>query len=268
MTDIAEYRKAANRVLIGPGTSQRLVASVIPAILFERRHDPTTWFFDDFRFTPTTPEALAATTMTPVEITEEGASTTDFADSDTTKGMTINSPAVISERITIGPSSAGVSGTTDYWMGNLQPFIYADVMVDSDAGDMTHIDACLGFNGHAGAAPGAHIPIAASACTDCGRFLLEMGAAATNWFCETSVGGVDALYDTGILAASQTAIRLGVFLSRARKPHYFLNDRLVHVGPTVAATTMVPFFQFSSGEAATAKTFGIRYMAFGQLYSA
>lgn len=263
MTDIATIAGArtGSRVMVGPGLSQKLVGSVIPTLLMERTFDKQNWYSAMYQF-HTDPETDTAGEVT---LTETGVGTTDFADVNTIRVMTYNSGATSGNGVTIGPNTGALSGATNFWDANLQPYIVAGFAMDSDAAALINADATIGFSD---TNPAILVAAATSGEANGARWIVENGAAAANWFAETSVGGLDARFDTGQISLSQTLVHLGVFFDKARRPFYFFNGKLVKVGPSMtAALQMAPHVQGTTGTTA-ARAFGFAYVGWGQRWVA
>jgi len=83
--------------------------------------------------------------------------------------------------------------------------------------------------------------------------------AAPTWRARTSNNGQDHDFDTGQAPAINTVHQLGVFLDVGRRPHYFFNGVLSHVGPAVRSlATMEPGFSIADIGAGAAKRLYIR----------
>ena len=260
MTDIATLSKTANRVLVGPGTSQRLVGKMLPTLWFERRMDPANWYTALVQFDEEDLDTAASSD--PVDLTEAGAGTMTFV--APAIGATLTTGATENNKSHLHPGAIGKAGLAEFWLADNQPFIWTKLAV-APALLITNVDVTVGL---ADTNPGTAAAVATSGEVDAARFILESGASAANWFTETSVGGLDVRRDTGILSVANTMIELAVVVSKARKPYYFFNGNLIKIGPSLtAAQQMSPFVQVNAGEGVT-KDIEVQFVAWGQRYVA
>lgn len=268
MTDIAQYRKTANRVLVGPGTSQRLTASLIPAILFERYFDLATWDTQIFKGGEADPDS--SVTM----VNCSGVGTEVAALDATNKGWLLQTSAADNDNSFLHPHETGNKmGVAAYFNSNLQPYCLAQVLCGpADAQQLVEAEYVVGLD-----VMDTYTTKDASASgeADAARWQVTNGAAAgvaTNWKTETSTGaGVDTIFDSGRLSQRATFVELAVFVSKARKPYYFYDGKLIRIGPSLDANiVMAPSIgvQVNNAGADDAKGMVVRYAAWGQRYAA
>jgi len=97
------------------------------------------------------------------------------------------------------------------------------------------------------------------------RWQLTVGAAlGGTWKAETSVGGTDEQWDSGVAGQRATHVDLAVIMSKARRPYYFFGGNLLHIGPTVTAADVVLPKIVVQAATTDAKSMGIQWMAWGQ----
>jgi hypothetical protein len=253
MVSIEQFNVNNQQMLAGPtGASSRASATQISAILFERLHDPANWYGYLERFDVVDWDASAA--VGGVDLTEAGAGTQTF--------LTAALGACTRFTTAAADNDAQLLHTTSAGRTTLQPWIQAQIRVG--VGDLTNFEVSMGLSN---TAPGTAVGEELSEIVDGSRWYLKVGAAATNWQCESSVVSVDTLYTTTELAQLSTFITLGLFLDSSRKPHFFLDGTEVFEGPALTDEQAAPHLQIQAAEAG-AKALDVRYLAWGQRYEA
>ena len=82
------------------------------------------------------------------------------------------------------------------------------------------------------------------------QFLAVQGTDTT-WQCATSVGGTDTISDSGIACEATTVYHLAIRFDKERRPHFFINEMEVAVGPVcTAGTAILPRVAIEEGSAA------------------
>ncbi|KKN58720.1 hypothetical protein LCGC14_0548980 [marine sediment metagenome] len=82
------------------------------------------------------------------------------------------------------------------------------------------------------------------------QFLAVQGTDTT-WQCATSVGGTDTISDSGIACEATTVYHLAIRFDKERRPHFFINEMEVAVGPVcTAGTAVLPRVAIEEGSAA------------------
>ncbi len=83
----------------------------------------------------------------------------------------------------------------------------------------------------------------------------------TNWSCIVNIGGTDHVGDSGVILVASTVYHLAIRTDSQLRPHFFINDMEVYVGPPcVADTALLPFVGIEDGSAAT-KNMHVRSIA-------
>lgn len=261
MASIETFNDNNSQVLAGPsGSSTKTIATPVSAILFERLHDPGNWYGQLERFDVVDWDATAA--VGAVDLTEAGAGTQTMITGALGACTRFTTAAGDNDVQLLHPTAAGIAGLEDYWRTTLQPWVQAQIRVG--VGDLTEFEISMGLSN---TAPGTAVGEELSEIVDGARWYLDVGAAATNWQCESSVVSVDTLWTSTELAQLATFITLGVFLDSAKKPHFFLNGTEVHVGPILTTEQAAPHLQIQASEGG-AKALDVRYLAWGQRYEA
>ena len=260
MTDIAKYRRTSNRIMVGPGSADRLTAKVLPAVLFERTYDPFNWNTVIFRMNH------GIINGTEDRVLAEGTGTETHT--LVAHGWTLGTSASDNDNciITMDPadSSMGVPG---YWNTDKEPWMMARVQTGvQDATALLNSEYVVGFDDQN---TSASSDATASGEANAFRWQLTVGAAlGANWICESSVASIDSRFDTGVAAQRATFVDLAVLLSKARKPHYFIGGNLVHVGPSMPANDELDAKLIVQAATTDAKSFGIQFWALGQRHVA
>ncbi len=83
----------------------------------------------------------------------------------------------------------------------------------------------------------------------------------TFWTCVVNIGGTDHLGISNVPLLATSVVKLGIKTDSDLRPHFFINDSEVYVGPScVADTALLPFVGIEEGSAA-AKTIHVRSIA-------
>jgi len=82
-----------------------------------------------------------------------------------------------------------------------------------------------------------------------------------NWQCVVNIGGTDHLGNSGVIVVASTVYHLAIRFDSDRRPSFYINDRLVYVGPPcTAGTALLPWVMVEEATAAS-KTLHVRSIA-------
>jgi hypothetical protein len=78
-------------------------------------------------------------------------------------------------------------------------------------------------------------------------------ASSANWKANTSIGGTDTAYDTGLAAAASTEYRLGIRISSTRVPRFYINGVKYATGAALTlGVNLLPMLKVKTTATATA----------------
>lgn len=78
--------------------------------------------------------------------------------------------------------------------------------------------------------------------TDADQAFFRFDGGVDNWEATTSIAGTDSEVDTGVVVSASTNYYLRIEIDSARKAHYFINDKEVHVsGALTNDVDLIPY---------------------------
>jgi hypothetical protein len=275
--DIADVKSPTQRVLRGPGTRKPLVGTdPLMQLLNQRLQDRRNWYCTQLE--PGHFVVPAATSTFPFGTASLTAALTfawvAAAGPPLYQGLRATSTAAVSTGSALFPSSTGLgANTVDLWNSGRQPFCWARfLLAPTAATELNDMIFNVGLTNISVPAAPSISNMSASGAGEAARFLLTTNTSGVGSFrAETSVGGEDSYGSIGFPAAQRTSfIDLGVFLSKSRVPHYFVNSTLLHKGPACTSNVeLSPRLGLIGGATATtARAYCLQSLICGVRYTA
>jgi hypothetical protein len=241
---------------------------MIASIVQQRYFDPE-WMVQIWDPTQGEPDAANSN----LSDTQNGAGTAVFDATNNALRVTTagggNDDAWVHPGITANYSLLGDPASDTIWDTSMQPFMVCTWLPGAGAaGDLFDVNYFCGLVEQEPDA--ANAAFAIGDYDDAAWFFCVVGntPATNNWDIAQSVGGVDFVKDSGQLLSRAAFIQMAVFISKARKPYYYINGNLVHVGTSLSASTLLSPVCGVTETAADAKIFDVRYFAYGQRFAA
>ncbi len=145
-------------------------------------------------------------------------------------GALVTTGAGTNDAVIKANRSTGLGGAANFWAASREPGMACQIQAGNLTSNTLTSRIIIGLSSAADGNPDNALN------TDCAFFHVENTATNGTLRCITKALTLLEDFDTGLTWSAQTFYTLGVFLDQGRRPHFWLNGSLIHVGPAVGTT--------------------------------
>ena len=256
---------SGTRVVGGPGSAQVLSGAGIQQLMRERHFDSdwSSYLWQGQSLPQTSIATLGDDPVWDVDPGADGDLGFVAGTGGVRNALRLDTAATDGDQVILQAKAAG-SILGEGFDTDREPYIYVNLGTSSRSAGIHNVRLFVGLK-----LTGTDVIV-----TDADQAMWHYDAASDTtaevpWHTVTSVAGIDDDRTSGGIVRQNRSYKLGVFLDRARRPYYVVNDHIHHIGPAMTdLATIIPMIGVAARGAAAQKILFIQKMMVGQRFEA